>query len=112
MLFDENVADESNIVIRAGLNRRAMEKREERRQAWKRDLSGRANGTIDPFYGCFLLDEVTDYAQNFSFPWSERISLMNGFVDMGVRTYNHNKDLTTPTSNQNLDVFAPYNVRF
>ena len=35
----------------------------------KRDLSGRANGTIDPFYGCFLLDELIDYAVNFTFPW-------------------------------------------
>ena len=53
------------------LRRNLLKKREERRQEWKRDLSGRANGTIDPFYGCFLLEEVMDYAQNFSFPWSE-----------------------------------------
>ena len=46
-------------------------KREEKRRAWKRDLTGRANGTIDPFYGCFLLEETIDYALNFSFPWSE-----------------------------------------
>ncbi|KAJ7776554.1 alpha/beta-hydrolase [Mycena maculata] len=39
-------------------------------QQWKRDLSGRANGTIDPFYGCLLLDELEDYAVNFTFPWS------------------------------------------
>ena len=45
------------------------ERREEQRQQWKRDLSGRANGTIDPFYGCFLLDELIDYAVNFTFPW-------------------------------------------
>ena len=45
------------------------ERREEARQQWKRDLSGRANGTIDPFYGCFLLDELIDYAVNFTFPW-------------------------------------------
>ncbi|CDO76988.1 hypothetical protein BN946_scf184298.g15 [Trametes cinnabarina] len=54
------------------LNTRAefFERREESRQQWKRDLSGRANGTIDPFYGCFLLDELEDYAVNFTFPWS------------------------------------------
>nr|VWO99735.1 Cyanate hydratase (Cyanase) (EC (Cyanate hydrolase) (Cyanate lyase) [Ganoderma boninense] len=46
------------------------ERREAERQQWKRDLSGRANGTIDPFYGCFLLDELIDYAVNFTFPWS------------------------------------------
>ena len=38
--------------------------------ASKRDLSGRANGTIDPYYGCFLMDELQDYALNFSLPWS------------------------------------------
>ena len=37
----------------------------------KRDLSGRANGTIDPWYGCDLYDEMIDYALNFSLPWSE-----------------------------------------
>ncbi|TBU46827.1 alpha/beta-hydrolase [Dichomitus squalens] len=46
------------------------ERREAERQQWKRDLSGRANGTIDPSYGCFLLDELIDYAVNFTFPWS------------------------------------------
>ncbi|EMD31271.1 hypothetical protein CERSUDRAFT_119819 [Gelatoporia subvermispora B] len=44
--------------------------REERREQWKRDLSGRSNGTIDSWYGCWLYDEMIDYAVNFSFPWS------------------------------------------
>ncbi|KAK7691074.1 hypothetical protein QCA50_006177 [Cerrena zonata] len=52
------------------------ESRNEKRDAWKRDLSGRANGTIDPFYGCFLFDEMVDYASNFSFPWT------NGHFDV------------------------------
>ncbi|KAH9847538.1 alpha/beta-hydrolase [Lenzites betulinus] len=54
------------------LSKRAefFERREDSRRAWKRDLTGRANGTIDPFYGCFLLDELIDYAVNFTFPWS------------------------------------------
>ncbi|KAK7039320.1 carboxypeptidase [Favolaschia claudopus] len=42
---------------------------EERRSAWKRDLSGRPNGTLDPYYGCFLLIELQDYASNYSFPF-------------------------------------------
>ncbi|KAJ7831716.1 alpha/beta-hydrolase [Mycena olivaceomarginata] len=46
------------------------ERREAEHQQWKRDLSGRANGTIDPFYGCSLLDELIDYAVNFTFPWT------------------------------------------
>lgn len=41
--------------------------------AKKRDLSGRANGTIDPWYGCDIYDEMIDYAVNFSAPWSERL---------------------------------------
>ena len=38
------------------------EQRREGRQQWKRDLSGRANGMLDQFSGCFLLDELFDYA--------------------------------------------------
>ncbi|KAJ3488637.1 hypothetical protein NLI96_g2695 [Meripilus lineatus] len=37
---------------------------------WKRDLRDRPNGTIDPWYGCALLEEMVDYAVNFSLPWS------------------------------------------
>uniref|UniRef100_A0A0W0G8I5 Carboxypeptidase n=1 Tax=Moniliophthora roreri TaxID=221103 RepID=A0A0W0G8I5_MONRR len=44
--------------------------RETARRNWKRDLSGRANGTIDPWYGCLLFDEFMDYAINYTFPWS------------------------------------------
>lgn len=36
----------------------------------KRDLAGRANGTIDPWYGCFLYDAMIEYALNFTYPWS------------------------------------------
>ncbi|KAI8996603.1 alpha/beta-hydrolase [Trametes punicea] len=36
----------------------------------KRDLSLRANGTIDPWYGCFLFDEMIEYALNYSYPWN------------------------------------------
>ncbi|KAF8637623.1 hypothetical protein AX17_002692 [Amanita inopinata Kibby_2008] len=42
----------------------------------KRDLTGRANGTIDSWYGCLLLDEFIDYAINFTFPWNA-----SGFKD-------------------------------
>lgn len=61
----------------AGLDRRELEleRREERRQMWKRDLTGRANGTIDPWYQCYLFEEMTDYAVNFSFPWSKSQSI-------------------------------------
>ncbi|KAJ7769203.1 alpha/beta-hydrolase [Mycena maculata] len=52
------------------LNRRALVQREEQRQAWKRSIAGRPNGTLDPYYGCFLFDEMWDYANNFTFPWT------------------------------------------
>ena len=48
-----------------------IDKREQRRKQWKRDLIGRSNGTLDPWYGCFLFEELYDYAINFTFPWSE-----------------------------------------
>lgn len=43
----------------------------------KRDLSGRANGTIDGWYGCYLYDEMLDYAINYTFPWSAFSSSMS-----------------------------------
>ncbi|KAF7303613.1 Carboxypeptidase [Mycena indigotica] len=39
---------------------------------WKRSLAGRPNGTLDPYYGCFLFDEMWDYAVNFTFPWATK----------------------------------------
>ena len=53
------------------LSERELAVREEKRMQWKRDLSGRPNGTLDPFYGCFLWEEMTEYAANFTFPWSK-----------------------------------------
>ncbi|KAG7439777.1 alpha/beta-hydrolase [Guyanagaster necrorhizus] len=41
-----------------------------RREEWKRDLTGRANGSIDSWYGCLLLDEFIDYALNYTYPWN------------------------------------------
>ena len=60
-------------MARSFVEARSLEPGSERlqkRDAWKRDLSGRANGTIDPWYGCDLYDEMIDYALNFSLPWS------------------------------------------
>jgi hypothetical protein len=48
--------------------------REKRGSQWKRDLSGRANGTLDPWYGCDMFDELLDYALNFTQPWGEHFS--------------------------------------
>ncbi|KAF7361135.1 Alpha/beta-hydrolase [Mycena sanguinolenta] len=41
-----------------------------RREQWKRDLSNRANGTLDPWYGCSIYFELLDYVTNFTFPWT------------------------------------------
>ncbi|KAJ7479829.1 alpha/beta-hydrolase [Mycena latifolia] len=57
----------------SGSDKRELTRREEQRQAWKRDLAGRPNGSLDPFYGCFIYSELTDYAMNFSFPWNQPI---------------------------------------
>lgn len=53
----------------------------------KRDLSQRANGTIDPWYGCFIYDELIDYALNFSAPWSESICMDARFLEMGCSRF-------------------------
>lgn len=50
---------------------------EAQRQNWKRDLTNLPNGTLHPYYGCFLFDELWDYATNFSFPWSEYFIIRN-----------------------------------
>jgi carboxypeptidase D len=75
-------APEVGIVRRRNIPlREEMAAREEKRQAWlatkrdsfklhQRDLTGRANGTLDPWYGCYLEVELSDYALNFSMPWS------------------------------------------
>lgn len=76
--------------VAKGLQRRD---RELAREMWKRDLSGRTNGTIDtwvcccheslgievtqwfrPQYGCFQWDMLMDYAVNFTYPWSKHDS--------------------------------------
>lgn len=64
-------APEAREIIARERARRAW--LEEKRSLRRRDLSGRANGTIDPFYGCFLSEEMEDYALNFTIPWSESL---------------------------------------
>ena len=68
-------------MLKKMLNQGAVERRssvvgkdtvaDEQREQWKRDLAGRANGTLDPWYLCDLFDEVFEYALNFTFPWSK-----------------------------------------
>jgi carboxypeptidase D len=55
--------------LTAGIDKR--EERAAQAAQWKRDLAGRSNGTIDTWYYCDLFDELSDYAVNFTFPWSE-----------------------------------------
>ncbi|CDO69768.1 hypothetical protein BN946_scf184766.g13 [Trametes cinnabarina] len=59
--------------------RASQGKRRDEALVQKRDLSGRANGTIDPWYGCDIYDEMIDYAVNFSLPWSIKHDDIFGF---------------------------------
>ncbi|KAF8142101.1 Alpha/Beta hydrolase protein, partial [Boletus edulis] len=64
---------EDRLVTKLRAREGALLARGERRRArntWKRNLAGRPNGTIDPYYQCDLWDEMVDYAINFTFPWS------------------------------------------
>ncbi|KAI0791967.1 Alpha/Beta hydrolase protein [Abortiporus biennis] len=54
-------------------SKRSLQEQKRSGSEWvkeKRDLTGRANGTIDPWYQCLLYEEMIDYALNFSLPWS------------------------------------------
>lgn len=64
----------------------------------KRDLIGRANGTIDPYYLCDLRFEVIDYAFNFSLPWSK--STADSVVHAAY----------PGTENNDLDGLDPYDI--
>ncbi len=45
--------------------------RETERSQWKRGVAKRIDsGTLDPWYGCDIFDEMWDYAFNFTYPWS------------------------------------------
>jgi carboxypeptidase D len=70
-MFSALLLESSQDKAASVLTKRQLEQREERKRIWKRDLSGRTNGTLDPWYGCFLFDELFDYALNFTFPWSK-----------------------------------------
>ncbi|KAJ7463398.1 Alpha/Beta hydrolase protein [Mycena galericulata] len=63
--------------------------RQRERASWKRDLSLRANGTLDPWYGCALLPEFIDYALNYSAPWT---------IDQDFNVY----DITHPDDSPDL----------
>lgn len=52
----------------------SLERREQQRAAWKREAATGTNDTINPWYGCFLYDEIVDFALNFTFPWSKMLS--------------------------------------
>jgi carboxypeptidase D len=66
---EERVQERHESIRSLGILKRDQA-REEARQQWKRDLSQRMNGTIDPWYGCSLLAEAVDYAVNYTWPWN------------------------------------------
>lgn len=77
-----NLVNDQEKLARQGTGRlstRALGEIGRRVREWvkeKRELSGRANGTIDPWYGCYLAAEAQDYALNFTLPWSACFSLL------------------------------------
>lgn len=46
------------------------EERERQRAVWKMAVTPTSN-TINSWYGCYLWDEMVDYALNFTYPWSK-----------------------------------------
>lgn len=48
----------------------------ERRDNRKREILDRVNGTLDPWYGCFLWEHMLAYAGNYTFPYSEFIHII------------------------------------
>ena len=73
-LLKQDIKDRRRGVVRR--TTLADERQYERRQQWKRDLAGRPNGTLDPWYQCDIYDEMVDYAVNFTFPWSKSCYLV------------------------------------
>ncbi|KAL0059396.1 hypothetical protein AAF712_013837 [Marasmius tenuissimus] len=74
-LLNAKVAERSEeMTARRSGSRIIKREIENAKREWlnsKRDLSGRVNGTIDPWYGCIILEEYMDYAMNFTYPWTE-----------------------------------------
>ncbi|KAF9269106.1 alpha/beta-hydrolase [Marasmius fiardii PR-910] len=72
MLLAEKIVERSQ-ELKARSSRLMKREIENAKKVWinsKRDLIGRVNGSIDPWYGCFLSNEFVDYALNFTYPWS------------------------------------------
>ncbi len=47
-----------------------QDEKRKKRDVWKANLSDRADGEIDPWYGCYIWQEMVDYAVNFTYPWT------------------------------------------
>ncbi|KAF8659838.1 hypothetical protein AX16_001723 [Volvariella volvacea WC 439] len=86
---------------RGGLAKRAwIEEREEKRLEFKRDIGERQNGTLDPWYGCLILDFFIDYAINYTYPWN----LTQGTDYFGFNVYDV-PDALVPRVNTDASVF-------
>lgn len=90
-----------------GLSTREIGKRDAAKEAWKRDLTGRTNGTIDPYYGCFLLEESERACCMFptiqlktrrQWPTTRQISPFRG-VSATEAVEMHESKLTAPNLN-------------
>lgn len=70
----------NELAARQGTSRRSVDAiRSVKRLGWKRDISG-PTGIIDFWYGCDIFDEMTDYALNFTAPWSKLLRTFMGLI--------------------------------
>lgn len=98
--FMEDLRELHESKQRLGLLKRD-EDREEARHAWKRDLTGRSNGTIDSWYGCDIYDAAVQYAANFTYPWN----------DVGQFSYYNVPSALKPSVFQDAAVFLNGKIR-
>jgi carboxypeptidase D len=66
----KSYAERKAALRKAALHPAVVSAMKIKRKLGRRNLEGRANGTIDEWYGCYLFDELWDYAVNYTFPWS------------------------------------------
>ncbi|RDB23681.1 hypothetical protein Hypma_009154 [Hypsizygus marmoreus] len=93
----------SQLAHRHSLQAVKLQKREQEANLalWKRDfLTGRPTDTLDPWYGCLLLDMFIDYAINYTYPWN----LSQTTDTFGFNVYDVT-DATNPQINQDASLF-------
>ena len=47
-----------------------------KKMAWKRRATLQSDGTVNPWYGCFLSIELYEYMLNYTKPWSKLVQCL------------------------------------